>query len=131
MRHLYIIVLLVCSTLVANAQQQLTLEQCREMAIDNNFNLKSSNEKIAASGEILAAYKTNRLPNLSASGNYIYTTASFSETISGGYLPTFTPDLTTGEMIPNIVGTAADGSYIFGEYAYMPDMNFDIDFNSI
>ncbi len=132
MRHTYIyIALLLGMVAEASAQQRLTLDECREMAIEHNFNLKSSNEKIAASEDIFAAYKTNNLPNISLSGNYLYTTASFTETISGGYLPTFSPDATTGELVPNIVGTSADGSPIFSSYAYMPDMLFDFDFNSI
>ncbi|MFI3280343.1 MAG: TolC family protein [Rikenellaceae bacterium] len=109
----------------------LTLEQCREMALENSFKLKSSVEKIEASQDLLKAYQSNNLPNFSFSGSYLYSTTSFSEAISGGYLPTFSPDLTTGEMTPNIVGYAEDGSPIFGSYAYMPDMIFDLEVGSI
>ncbi len=123
--------MLLLTTANAAAQEQLTLAQCRKMAIESNYNLKSSSEKIAASEDILAAYKTNNLPNLSVSGNYLYSTASFSESIEGGYLPTFSPDPTTGELTPNIAGVAADGSYIFSDYAYMPDMNFEVELGSV
>ncbi|MFI3289242.1 MAG: TolC family protein [Rikenellaceae bacterium] len=115
----------------ASAQEQLTLEQCREMTIESNYNLKSSREKIASSEDMLAAYRSNNLPNLSLKGGYLYSSASLSETIEGGYLPTYSPDAATGELVPNIAGVAADGSYIFSEYAYMPDMVFDIDCGSI
>lgn len=131
MRHYIFTLLLLCGITTTQAEQRLTLDECRELAITNNFNLKSSNEKIAASEDLLAAYKTNRLPNLSATANYLYTTASFDQTIEGGYLPTYSPDATTGELVPNIVGTAPDGSYIFSQYAYMPDMNFNVEFGSI
>lgn len=132
MRHTYIYIALLIGTIAsASAQQRLTLAECREMAIENNFNIKSSNEKVAASEDIFAAYKTNNLPNLSLSGNYLYTTASFSETFPGGYLPTFKPDPVTGELVPNVVGSAPDGTPIFGSYAYMPDMKFDFEFGSI
>lgn len=131
MRHTYIyIALLLCTVMELSAQPRLTLSDCREMALQNNFTLKSSDEKIAASEDMLAAYKTNNLPNLSFTGGYLYSTASFSETIEGGYLPTFTPDATTGELIPNITGVAPDGSYIFGQYAYMPDMVFEVNMGS-
>lgn len=132
MRYINIfIAVLLCTTIEASAQEQLTLTKCREMALESNFNLQSSSEQIAVSEDMLAAYKSNNLPNLSLNGNYLYSTAAFSHTIEGGYLPTFIPDVTTGEMIPNISGVASDGSYIFNQYAYMPDIEFEIEVGSI
>ncbi|MFI3293525.1 MAG: TolC family protein [Rikenellaceae bacterium] len=131
MNKIYKLLLLLLLPLSSVAQPQtLTQEQCREMAIENSFNLKTSQEKIAASEDMLMAYKTNNLPNFSLSGSYLYSTASFNEAITGGYLPTFSPDLTTGEMIPNVVGYGEDGSAIFSSYAYMPDMLFDFEVGS-
>lgn len=123
--------MLLCTTTSSVAQQRLTLDDCREMAKEGNYNLKSSNEKIYASQDMLEAYKSSRLPNLSLSAGYLYSTAAYSETIEGGYLPTYSPDANTGELLPNISGVAPDGSYIFSQYAYMPDMVFDVDFGSI
>lgn len=97
----------------------LTLEQCRAMAIENNLNLKSSDDKISASEDMLSAYRSNNLPKLSLSANYLYSTASFSEAISGGLLPVVTPDMTTGGLIPN------------GSYAYMPYIEFDFEVGSV
>lgn len=109
---------------------QLTLEECREMALENNYNLKSSSESVERAKDVLAQYKTNFLPNISLTGNAFYSTADYQYTLEGGYLPTFVPDATTGELVPNIAGVAADGSYIFNQYAYMPDieLNVDVDF---
>ncbi len=109
----------------------LTLEACREMALERNLTLKSSNEKVLAAEDIVAAYRANHLPNFSISGNYIYSTSSKTLSIAGGYLPTFVPDPTTGELVPNIAGLAPDGSPIFKEYAYMPDQNFDLEIGSV
>lgn len=130
-RFLLACTLLLTLTIEARAQYNLSIEECREMALKNNYNLKSSKEKILASEDLLASYKTNNLPKLSVNASYLYSTVSLSHSITGGYLPTFTPDLTTGELVPNIVGTAADGSYIFGQYAFMPDINFEIEVGSI
>ncbi len=132
MNKIYILIALLAAPLVAAAQHNaITLERCREMAIESSLELKSSRSRLSASEDILQAYRANRLPSISLSGGYLYSTATLSETIQGGYLPTFTPDLTTGEMIPNIAGTAADGTPIFSSYAYMPDMNFDIEVGSV
>ncbi len=116
---------------LSGAAQSITLEECRAMALENSYNLKSSQLKVAQSEDIVRAYRTNNLPNFSLSGGYFYSTSRLSESISGGYLPTFSPDMTTGEMVPNIVGVAADGSYIFSSYAYMPDIEFDFEVGSI
>ncbi|MFI3288455.1 MAG: TolC family protein [Rikenellaceae bacterium] len=125
-----IVLLFVVGSLSAGAQT-LTLSECREMALDNSFNLKSAAERIAASEDMLKAYKANNLPNISFSGGYLYSTATFTETFEGGYLPTFSPDLTTGEMVPNVVGTSADGTPIFSSYAYMPDIVLDFEVGSV
>ncbi len=132
MNKIYKLALLLALPLTSVAQiQTITLEQCREMALESSFGLKSIDEKIAASEDMLKAYKSNNLPNLSLSGSYLYSTANFSEAIEGGYLPTFSPDLTTGELVPNVVGYAEDGSAIFSSYAYMPDMLFDFEVGSL
>ncbi len=133
MKKIYrIALLLMALPMISSAEPlQITLEQCREMALESSYSISSSQQKILASQDMLKAYKSNYLPNFSLSGGYLYSTASFSEVISGGYLPTFSPDLTTGEMVPNIVGVAEDGSAIFSSYAYMPDMNFDFEVGSL
>ncbi|MFR9515011.1 MAG: TolC family protein, partial [Rikenellaceae bacterium] len=127
--RLLIILLLPLSAL--SQPQTITLNQCREMALENSYSLNSASQRIAASEDMLKLYKSNNLPNLSFSGGYIYSTASLNEVISGGYLPTFSPDLTTGELTPNIVGFAADGTPIFSSYAYMPDIIFDLEVGSV
>ncbi len=132
MNKIYKLMVLLLLPIAATAQPMtITLEQCREMALENNLTLKSANEKVLSAEDIYKAYKTSYLPNFSISGSYLYSTASFSETIAGGYLPTFLPNLTTGELSPNVVGYAEDGSAIFSSYAYMPDMVFDFEVGSI
>ncbi len=132
MKLIYKIFVLMALPLTAHSQSHvITQQRCREMAIESSYNLSSSQKKIFAAEDILKAYRTNYLPNFSITGSYIYSTASLSEAITGGYLPTFTPDLTTGEMIPNVVGYAEDGSAIFSSYAYMPDINFEAEVGSL
>ena len=110
---------------------KLTLKECRSMAIENNKRLRNSAEKIESSKDMLKAYKTNNLPNLSLKGGFLYSPISFTQAIKGGYLPTFTPNPATGEMIPNISGMAPDGTPIFKEYAYMPDINFELEVGAV
>lgn len=132
MKKIYKSALLLLLPLAAIAQgETITLEQCREMALENSFNLKSAEQKILASEDMLKAYQTNNLPNFSFSGSYLYSTLSLSEAITGGYLPTYSPDLITGELVSNVVGYADDGTPIFSSYAYMPDILFDMEVGSV
>ncbi len=55
-----------------SAQQTLTLEQCREMAIGNNKTLKQAEAKVEMSGYDRKIAFANYLPNISATGAYIY-----------------------------------------------------------
>lgn len=132
----YIIVLLallfrVGATAHAQTPSALTLEQCRAMALEYNYSLKSSHEQILSSEDLVKHYKSHQLPNLALSANYLYSTLSHTEQITGGYLPTFSPDATTGELVPNVVGYSADGSPIFSSYAYMPDQVYTLDVNGV
>ncbi|MFI3262851.1 MAG: TolC family protein [Rikenellaceae bacterium] len=104
-----ILLALIFSTSVVEAQEKvLTLEECRSMALENNYNLKTSKERLFQSEDMLSAYKTNRLPNFSLSANYLYSTTDFTATITGGYLPIFTNGVMSTES-----------------FAYMPDQEFE------
>ncbi len=108
----------------------LTLEECREMAIKSSHLLTSSREQQLISEDMLAAYRSNQLPNFSLNGVYAYSPISFSEVIAGGYLPTFVPDA-TGALVPNVASVTASGETIFNSYAYMPDMEFKVEVGSV
>jgi len=127
MKRITSILALFClvAALPTSAQQVLTLEQCREMALENNKQMAilAENKEMAAYDALM--YRANFLPKISAVGNYLYTTASMKKTIPGGYLPTYIPDEATGELIPNILSNN-NGTPIFKEYAYFPDMDLDL-----
>ncbi len=128
---IYNLVAFVALPLLCSAQESLTLERCREMAIETSSKLQSSQLKVLQSEDTYHAYRANNLPNFSLSAGYLYSTSTFSESIKGGYLPTFSPDATTGELKPNIVGMSPSGMPIFSSYAYMPDVNFDLEIGSV
>ncbi|MFI3267881.1 MAG: hypothetical protein R3Y51_04095, partial [Rikenellaceae bacterium] len=76
----FVVALPIFMFFVKNVEAQngvLTLDDCRSMAIETNCNLKSANEKVLISEDVLAAYKTNNLPNFSVNANYLYSTSNF------------------------------------------------------
>ncbi|MFI3268895.1 MAG: TolC family protein [Rikenellaceae bacterium] len=122
---------IVLSTESVSAQsRKLTIAECRVMAVESSQKLRSSREQQLVSEDLLAAYRANHLPNFSLNGGYLYSPLSFSEVITGGYLPTFVPDA-TGALVPNVLTTTASGETIFNSYAYMPDQRFEVEIGSV
>lgn len=111
--------------------QPLTLDDCRRMALEYNRNLRNAALQQGVAEDNLQAYKTNRLPKFSLTGDYLYSGGKSSFILPGGYLPTFVPNPATGALEPNILATDPDGMPLFKEYAYMPDTKFDFRIGSV
>lgn len=109
-----------------NAQETMTLEKCRELALENNKSSAIAERTKEKAEYTRKAYRANYFPKISATGNYLYTNAEMNNTIPGNYLPTFVPDPATGELAPNILTTGSDGNPIFKEYAYFPEMDLSL-----
>jgi len=130
MKKISKIILCCLFPLVVGAQQPLTLDQCREMALTNNKQIRVAAQSIEKAGYDVKAYRANFLLRFTATGNYLYTNSDMKKTIPGNYLPTFIPDADNpGSLIPNIL-TEVNGTPIFKEYAYFPDMNLHLKFSN-
>ena len=77
-----------------SAQETLTLEQCREMALKYNKEMAAAARQTESARYTAKSYKGNFFPNFSLSGTGIYSTSDGSLGIAGGNLPTFLPDAT-------------------------------------
>lgn len=91
-------VLAACFT--AGAQETLTLEQCREMALKYNKTLEASAHQTDYARHTLRSYRAHFLPNFKLDGTAAYSNLDGSFGIAGGNLPTFMPDA-TGQFLPN------------------------------
>lgn len=109
---------------VANAQVNLSLTQCRELALEKNEEIKIAEKTIEKTDAEKSAMASYRLPSIygSAAGLYMFETIK-----SDMYLPTVKPNLETGGMDPNIMVDATgqpivgpDGNYVFNLYAWLP-----------
>lgn len=110
MKKILTIITLLCCVLTLSAQEPLTLEQCRQLALENNKQMAAAAKQTQAAHYTLKSYKGNFFPNLMASGTGLYSTANGSFGIPGGNLPTFLPDA-TGQFLPN------------GGFAYFPGID--------
>ncbi|MGN1237369.1 MAG: TolC family protein, partial [Muribaculaceae bacterium] len=96
----------------ASAQEVLTMEQCRTLALQHNKEIAAAKMQTASAQYMRKSYKALYLPDFSALGNALYHTADGVLSIPGGNLPTFVP--------------GADGKPQFdGRYALFPGMDFD------
>jgi len=121
------IIISVALLLVLNVQGQelISLERCREMAMLKNENMKMADKNIEKAMAEKASVRTMYLPSFSASFMGVYLKDDISIEM---YLPTVTPDLATGELVPNIMVNpmtgqpviGADGNPVFNMYAWLP-----------
>jgi len=107
------------------AQEKMTLQQARKMALRKNETLKMAGKQIEKAEAQKAAARTLRLPSLSAIGMGIYQEKDFEMELT---LPTQVPNPQTGELEPNIMMNPAtgepvigpDGNPVFNMYAWLP-----------
>lgn len=92
--------------------EQLTLEQCREMALKYNKELATSEQQARYARFTMRSTRALFLPNFSLSGAGLYSNIDGSFGLAGGNLPTFLPDA-TGQPMPN------------GGFAYFPGVEMD------
>ena len=113
-KKLTFITLVLCA-LITNAQELLTLDQCRQLALDNNKRMVAANKQTQAAHYTMQSYRGNFFPNFTASGTGLYSTANGTFNIPGGNLPTFLPDA-NGQPTPN------------GGFAYFPgfELNYKV-----
>lgn len=102
-------------TFYVHAQEILTLEQCRSLALKNNKQMAAAIKQTQAARYTQKSYWANFFPNFTANGTGIYSTANGAFSIPGGNLPTFLPDA-TGQFLPN------------NGFAYFPgiDLNYKV-----
>ena len=115
MKKKFTLILLLFCAITLHAQELLTLDQCRQLALDNNKRMVAASKQTQAAHYTVKSYKGNFFPNFIASGTGLYSTADGTFNIPGGNLPTFLPDA-NGQPTPN------------GGFAYFPgiDLNYKV-----
>ena len=115
MKKKFILSLALGVALSASAQEVLTLEQCRDMALKHNKEMAAAYQQTQAAHHTMKSYWGNFFPNISLNGLGLYSTADGSLGIPGGNLPTFIP-MKGGQIVPN------------GGFAYFPgfDLNYKV-----
>lgn len=110
--------LLTATAILSSAQDTLTIERCRSMALTNNKEIAATKQATLAADYTAKSYRGNFFPNITASGTGLYSTADGTFSSAGGNLPTFSYDA-TGAI-------AADGGF-----AYFPGFDISYDVNTV
>ncbi len=124
MKYILFLVMAFSGTTVF-AQEKITLQQCREMALQKNEDLKMADKQVEKAQSEKAVAKTMRYPKISVTGTGIYLNQDFEEELT---LPTQKPNPQTGELEPNVMinpetgqpVTGPDGNPVFNMYAWLP-----------
>lgn len=141
-------------TLVSQAQKVLGLEECRQMALQYDNELKMSKEKVEAAKNLKKAAFTQYLPNVSATGMYLYNSRNLSllqhdmllpvGTVAGDGSFTIRPDQMANTFV-DVGGTSvpldANGQPFdprqhpekiqFKDYAYIPKEALELDIQHV
>lgn len=133
--RLSLIIVFLCFMLQSNAQELLSLEDCRRLAIENNKKLKIADEEVKASEAQKAEAFTKYLPSIAAMGVYLRNQKEINLLSEDAYLPvgaigadgkfTFRADqLTLGTDGKPIM---VDGQYVPKDYALLPKEAMTVD----
>ncbi len=115
--HIILLMSLLCGGSLA-AQETLTMEQCRALALEQNKRVAAAGKMAEAARYTRRSYKANFLPDFTLDGLGAYGTLDGSLAIPGGNLPVLVPDA-AGNMLPN------------GTYAYFPGVNLNYEMGGV
>lgn len=132
MKRLFFAITIITLPVFMQAQVDLDLQKCRELALEYSKKMAIATQQKNKATFDRKAYKANYLPRLSATGLYFYKPGALDYSLSGGYLPTYTPGA-DGALQPNLLLDGGgqpiigpDGNPVFKQYAYMPDMELEL-----
>ena len=104
--------------------QELTLEQARTLALEQNKDIRKSQLTLEQTRHDVSAYKANYYPKLNLMAADFYSTAKGNLSITGGNLPIFTLNPATGTYVPNVT-PHPDGTYTLNQYALFSDKTIE------
>ena len=112
MKKISIILLSILCPSSLFAQKTLSLQQCREMALQYNKEMAASVKQTESALYTMKSYKGNFFPTFTANGMGLYSTADGGFGIEGGKMPVILYDA-AGNLVPT------------GIYTHFPGINLD------
>lgn len=138
-----LLLLFLVAGIQVSAQRSLSLEQCKQMALEHNQKLLAAKEATLAATDLRKAAFTQFFPDFGFTGSYVHGTKKLGLLSEDLFLPVvpysaITPD---GTLDPTKLGPTdivinpvtqqpvldKNGNPVFQKYAYMPKDGFTID----
>ncbi len=120
------------------AQQPVSLDSCRQMALNHNKQLRIAHEKVRGAEYTKRSARGTYLPVIDFSGTYIYNQKSISLLESDQYVPTKTFDLATRQYQYNVVTHPVTGEPVLNNgkpipstVAMIPKEAFEFDIHNV
>ncbi len=125
---LSLVIVLLCFILQSNAQEVLSLEDCRRLAIENNKKLKIADEEVKASQAQKAEAFTKYLPGIDAMGVYLRNQKEVNLLADDAHLPVGSIGADGKFMFrPDQLTMGSDGQYVPKDYALLPKEAMTVD----
>jgi|WetSurMetagenome_2_1015567.scaffolds.fasta_scaffold01423_15 outer membrane protein len=142
MKRIRLIISILIIPAVLSAQEKLSLEQCRNLALEHNQKMKIAKEQVNAADAVKKSAFTQYLPDFSINGAYTYLNKDYQLLKNDLFLPVvpYTAiDASTGQLSQDALSTPAvaastfvinpstgtvvtdaSGNPVFQKYTYLP-----------
>lgn len=133
----YIVLPLLLFSVAFTARSAVSLDSCRNMAINNNKEIRIANERIKGAGFQKKEAKAAYLPNFDLNASYLYNQKNIALFSEDQMLPTKTFDPATGKYNFNLVTDAqgvpikVNGQYVPSTVAYLPKSALTYDIHNV
>ncbi len=134
MKKIVWIVLLFGGIRCVSGQGVVNLEECRQLAIENNKKLKIADEQIKSAQAKRQEAFTKYLPGIDAMGTYMRNQKEINLLSEDAHLPTYVLNEKGNGYVPNVVWEkpgvsqlGPDGKPIFKEFALLPKEAMTVD----
>lgn len=129
MRSLLASFALLGSIIPIQAQQLLTLDECRSLALENNHEIKAAQSQTESATYTRKSYRANYFPTITLNAIGLYSTMGGSEDLAIGEqnLPVFKPNSQFGAQTPQLSDKMWLVQNLTG-YAYFPGFSTSIDY---
>ncbi len=148
----FIVIWLITIPFLLHAQDEYSLERCRQMALEHNKKVKIANENIQSVSSLRKSAKTRVYPNIQFNGGYMRSNKDFQLFSEDMFLPvvpsevyqegfevlrdnpellreTFVTTEIQGNLVP--VEDPKTGNPLFQEYAYLPKDEAILDMHNV
>ncbi len=122
MQRIIYIIIGICFRMTAPAQDSLTIEVCRSMAVEHNRQLQQAREQRAKAHHETVAMKANFLPKLDFHAMDIVNTTSGNIRMPSASLPIYSYNAQAGQFLPSVITDASGNVMGLSQYAEYPAM---------